>query len=256
MKKALILLVVAASLSAQILDEPSTRLLLNFHGNKAEPQRLSEKSYKSGDWYGGGRIGLALYSPDQVGMPGFDVFISADADKFKLRGTNNQAEIYNAYFGLDVYWFCIKLGAGLGGLKLSLPDSVFNNLGRTTLTELKSENKYIQFSDFRCIGLKIPMDRVAIDADWTFISADRAFMFWHMLLSDLISVSLFQMTNDLASKLIENEETQLIGGLLIAANIGLQVMWYDINYKYRNWPFRDGPPFRYQRYSFGLDFRI
>lgn len=229
-------------------DETVTAcFFLGLEGNYSMPVRLSEKSYSSSDGYGS-RIGFR--TSGLRGFVGADIYLAMEKNAIKLKNQPVVADVYHSYFGWQAILYGFKVGMGIGGLKFDLPAKAFNDLGGTTLTELNNENRKIQMAQTFMVGARMPipvendfLNRWAVDYEYKFVSADRAWMFWH----DLISSSIVALGADLAANVakgLEKKDFKITSLLLQAAIIGFIGSYWYYDYEYHNWPFKDESPYR------------
>lgn len=247
------------SYSSENDESANAGFFFGANANYASPARLSATSYQ-GAWGEGGRIGICING--LKGFVGGSFFLSLDKDAIKLKNYPQMADIYHSYFGAEAVLFGLKYGVGIGGLKLAVPQNVYDAEGKSTLTELRGENRMVQLSKCFWLGAKIPIpvendfwNRWSIDYEYRMISADRAWMFWHDVLSSAIMTTSYDLAHNVAKTLAEKGQSAT-SLLVTAASVGLIFSYWYYDYDYHHWPFRDESPFRLHRHAIVLNFEF
>jgi len=232
---------------------------LGINGNYSNPVRLSADNYSAAPGLGG-RIGLNMNG--LRGFVGWSMFLAFDKNAMELKNSSVQADVYDAYLGFEAILFSVKYGVGIGGLSLSLPDHKFDELGGTTLTELAHENGRVQMCQSVWTGLRVPIpvendfwNRWSMDYEYRMISADRAWMFWHDLVSSLIVGVGYDIGQNISEALLK-KDMEVASVIVSFATIGMAAMYWYYDYEYHNWPWNDEPPFRMHRHSICLNFQF
>lgn len=252
----LIALVVVFNAFSADYSDAKTGFYLGLSGNYSNPARLSKINYCSAPGYGG-RIGT--YMSAARGFVGMSFFLAMEQNAIDLKNSSIRADIYDAYFGVEAILLSIKYGFGVGGLKFSLPGPTNTT---NTLTELGFENKRIQMCQSVWTGIHIPipvennfLNRWSMDYEYRMLSADRAWMFWHDLVSSMIVGVVFDIGSKIAD-VLEKENMGLSSTLLTYATVGLAAGYWYLDYDYHNWPWHDERPFRVHRHAIVLNFQI
>jgi hypothetical protein len=239
--------------------DANTGFFLALGGTYSNPVRLSEKNY-SGDQGYQAKIGLNINVLN--GFIGSAFFFGTENNKLKLKNTSVLANVQEMYFGWEMVLFAVKYGMSIGGLKFAMPDQTFNSLGGTTLTELAHENKKIQMCQSIWVGAKIPipvennlLNRFSVDYDYRMISADRAWMFWHDMLSSVIMGACLDLSGELINKL-GGKGSIGTTTILALARLGIGAMYWYNDYQYHNWPWKDESPFRIHRHAVSVTFQF
>ncbi|HIE13814.1 TPA: hypothetical protein EYP70_00930 [Candidatus Bathyarchaeota archaeon] len=176
---------------------------------------------------------------------------------------------------LSVYYaYSYSLG---GASRFSIAETTYERLGRSTLSELKGENNMLQKSSLTQHSVLLSFsDYVSLQYSYGFMNIERAWMFWHELVSDITQVaiiigmsavpailpeemriscliSIFQILR-IVSPLLRHKGGAVI---LIGTMRFLFNLWWDnFNYKHNNWPFDDEPPLRYRKHTLTLSYRF
>ncbi|HTX86634.1 MAG TPA: hypothetical protein VMC41_01025 [Candidatus Nanoarchaeia archaeon] len=240
-------------------DAANVGFYLALNANISSPGRMSKSNYGSGAGMGG-QLGLKMDSLN--GWLGGTLFLSYDDAPLKLENSGSIAQVYQVYLGLAANILIIRMGIGWGLLKFSLPAKVFDSLGGTTLTELNQNNNRWEFSEYLSLGVHVPLpvkndiaNRFSLDYDYRFISADRAMMVWHGMLSSLVVDACIAVASGLAQKFLgkDSDPADIVSAIMVVG--GTFAYWY-YNYDYHNWPFHDAAPFRYGINTVLLSYKI
>lgn len=149
------------------------------------------------------------------------------------------------------------MGEGIGGSKFSIPESVYDSLGGSTLTELKGENDMVQLTHYRRFGVLLSgMENVSLQYSWDLTNVERAWMVFHSMISGAISDLIIDGVPGALRKTLPEEVSNSIpfGLVLLAYRATASYLWYEFDYEHHNWPFDDDPPLKYHRHLVTLNY--
>jgi len=215
------------------------------------PMHYAKKNYTYA-WGGGAKLGLNYSSPQLLGYD-FGVFCGVDQYRYNQ---NDFAKMTNICLDYSANLLFVTIGSSVGAARFMINKNTYDSLDGSTGTELKKENNQWQFSSSLDLGLRIPIGKVcAIGTEYSLVSTERAYMFWHALLSGAIKQVTLQPFSNAAAKRLENND--LAGAVIFKIiNLGIVGCWYWFDYKHHNWPWHDDPPLRSSRITFSTTFII
>jgi hypothetical protein len=217
-------------------------------GTFTYPVRDFGENYRD-NWGGGLKVNLNM---DALrGKLGLNLGLLGYYDQFKVRGQNENASLTTIALNMDIYLFYVTSGMTLGAGRFQVGDNVFNGFGGNTGTELGDENKEWQMTSSRYFGFRVPVGKwVAIDCNYHLVSTERAWMFWHSLISGTIEEIPIAICDGIADNFVKQDK---VPAAIIAklVGIGFSWAWYYFDYNHHNWPWNDSKPLRYQRIAVG-----
>jgi len=244
-----------------------SHIVFTGSGALTSPRRLFADSYDKANGLSFG-IGLALtpegMSNVHVGTYAFtffrDKFEVSDkiGNKFNLddKATASVSGFQvGSRFGVPLvlsksFVLTPYLGSDWGGARFSISDKTYNKFGKSTLSELKSENNKIQMSQNFKVGLFVTgISNLSLEYSYNFMDVERAWMVWHSLISEIIGKTLINGIPQIFIAGVSEETHNSLGfGLgVLAYKIATSAIWYNLNYENHNWPFDDDAPLRYRR---------
>jgi len=156
----------------------------------------------------------------------------------------------------DNFLFMPYTGGSTGLSKFSIADSVFDNLDKSTLTELKDENGDIQSSGCWKFGAQVAlkdlipgMKLLSVTYSYDLMTVERAWMPWHSIISAIIFgavTGVFDGVGNIAP------DSPIVGLAIMGIKAGATALWYNFDYRHHNWPFKDHEPLKYHRQSVSI----
>ncbi|MBN1349083.1 hypothetical protein JXJ21_06730 [candidate division KSB1 bacterium] len=201
-------------------------------------------------------------------------FLRYHKDKFDMKGVtgilnkNNKSSISSIFIGGDVgfpiiltkkndFTIAPSLGRGFGLSWFSIDESLYNKLGKSTLTELKHEKDKLQISSMFQIGLLVTgLNHVSIKYSYDFMNIERAFMTGHWIISAGIQGLLTEGIPEIIEIFLPKEKTEktTYAVVKLVYATAASIFWYDFTYENHNWPFDDDPPLRFNRHLLTLNY--
>jgi hypothetical protein len=188
---------------------------------------------------------------------GLNTFVAWYIDYFKISDYNNYGTINSIHIGYNWYVYFLSTGYSVGCSRFYVPDSIYQHLGNNTGTELLSENNYNQLSFSNDIGLRFPIRPLSSSLSFYYhlVTVERAWMFWHQSLSQVISSFVPVLFEDWALDAVKHNN--MAGAIFFKlVSSGITYVWYDYNYKHHNWPWHDSKALNYQRAVFKISFYL
>jgi hypothetical protein len=248
---------------------------LNFSGTYSSPKWLFDENYKP--WWGlGGGIVVGLAGDDTVGVQTTRISylnFSSDAVRFEESTAalydidgDPSAALYSLHLGVvtDVpvistngYSVSIFAGEGVGGTSFSIDDEVFDELGGTTLTEIKHEVNMTNLSTNRQFGIELFAVRgVSLQYSYAFMEVDRTWKVFHSLVSSTANSIVVDGVPWFVRSQLSTEMGNSLGAHVAAFvyKLGASFLWDYYTRDYGNWPYDDEPSMRFRRQALGLTY--
>ena len=243
-------------------------------GIYSSPQRMLADSYESSFGFGFG-IGLAITPLGINNLHVGSISLNYSKEFIQLKNTvarnfniseNTTASLSSIHLGWGVgvpivfsksFFISPYLNAGIGGTSFSIEENVYEKFGKSTLSELKGENRLTQLSYYRQLGLIFSgIEHISLNYSYSFFNVERAWMFWHLTVSGIIHYAAsysvpFVLNLVLPDKVLYSLPYSLV---ILAYQITASIISYNLDYKYHNWPYNDDPPLRYHRQMLTLNY--
>jgi hypothetical protein len=259
-------------------DIPAPRGIgLNLFGTLSSPRGLFADNYKP--WLGlGYSIVVSSRGDETTGVhTTWTAFSNYSRDVVRLENTTTDrfdveretsaiisSFQFGAVTGVPVsssrgYTVSIFSGGGVGGSRFSIDDAVFDSLGQSTLTEIKSERDKTNLSTNRQFGIELFASRgVSLQYSYNFMEIDRTWKVFHSLVSSTANNIVVDGVPWLVRSMLPEDVRNSRGAHATAFvyKLAACIIW-DHNTRERgNWPYRDEPSMRYHRQMFGLTYYL
>ncbi len=278
MKTALIIIFISFTLIAYLGNEANAitrdkNVLEGFNpslmasGTLSMPKKISSNSYEPS--YGFlVSTGWITPSQNQANNTVSSMAIVFSRDSFALKNDieeDEKATITSVHFSnldhvpiviSDNFLFMPYTGGSTGLSKFSIADNVFDDLDKSTLTELEDENGDIQSSGAWKFGAQVAlkdlipgMELLSVTYSYDLMTVERAWMPWHSIINALIFgtvTGIFDAVANIAP------DSPILGLAIMGLKVGATTLWYNFDYSHHNWPYKDHEPLKYHRQSVSI----
>lgn len=157
----------------------------------------------------------------------------------------------------DFATFSGLVGGKMGGARLDVDRTTFNQLGGNTFTEIGGQNKETQYCRTHEFGFELQtFDLLGFRYTYDLVSVDQNFYVLHAVSNAVIVsvggfVPIYVLSKVLPRSLVKTRAFKVVAALY---EVALMTWWYNFDYDNHNWPFNDPEPLHYRRHNFAVSF--